>query len=120
MMVGIDGIARNTGSYAGINAGTYPLWRSTSLNASAASATAFAPPGSAGAAAAPSSAADGLAAHRIKESVKQTVPLRMAFIATPPSSRARYQMCPTSPLYAKRPRKRQLVVARCSLLVDGS
>lgn len=39
MMPGIDAVATNTGSYAGINAATYPLWRSTSLNASAAGAT---------------------------------------------------------------------------------
>lgn len=39
MMPGINAIAVNTGSYAGINATTYPLWRSTSLNASAAGAT---------------------------------------------------------------------------------
>lgn len=39
MMPGIDAIATNTGTYAGISAATYPLWRSTSLNASAAGAT---------------------------------------------------------------------------------
>lgn len=39
MMVGIDAIATNTGSYAGISATTYPIWRSTSLNASAAAGT---------------------------------------------------------------------------------
>lgn len=39
MMTGIDAVATNTGSYAGISASTYPLWRSTSLNASAAGAT---------------------------------------------------------------------------------
>ena len=39
MMVGIDAIAVNTGSYAGISAATYPMWKSTSLAASSASAT---------------------------------------------------------------------------------
>lgn len=36
MMSGIDAVALNTGSYAGISASTYPLWKSTNLNASAA------------------------------------------------------------------------------------
>ena len=39
MMTGIDAIAQNTGSYAGISAATYPMWKSTSLAASSASAT---------------------------------------------------------------------------------
>lgn len=39
MMPGIDAIATNTSTYAGIDAGAYPLWRSTSHNASAAGAT---------------------------------------------------------------------------------
>jgi hypothetical protein len=39
MMTGIDAVATNTGSYAGISASTYPFWKSTSLNAGAAQAT---------------------------------------------------------------------------------
>lgn len=39
MMPGLDKVATNTGSYAGISASTYPLWQSTSLNASSAGAT---------------------------------------------------------------------------------
>jgi hypothetical protein len=39
MMVGINAISTNTGAYAGINATSFPLWRSTSLNANAAAAT---------------------------------------------------------------------------------
>lgn len=39
MMPGIDAVATNSTTYAGINASTYPLWRSTSLNASAAGMT---------------------------------------------------------------------------------
>lgn len=39
MMSGIDAVALNTGTYAGISASTYPLWKSTSLNAASAGLT---------------------------------------------------------------------------------
>lgn len=39
MMQGIDYVALNTGTYAGISASTYPLWKSTSLNAASAGLT---------------------------------------------------------------------------------
>lgn len=39
MMAGIDSVALNTSTYAGISASAYPLWKSTSLNASSAGLT---------------------------------------------------------------------------------
>lgn len=39
MMTGIDAVALNTGTYAGISASTYPLWKSTSLAAGSAGLT---------------------------------------------------------------------------------
>lgn len=39
MMSGVDAVAINTSTYAGISASTYPLWKSTSLNANAAGLT---------------------------------------------------------------------------------